>query len=203
MSSDKKIIFSTAYLPPVSYFSQFTKYRCIYIDSYENYIKQTYRNRCIICTANGKLSLSIPVIKTTGNHTKLKDIEIDYSQTWQKIHWRAIESAYSNSPFFLYYRDDFESFYKLKTKYLLDLNQAILSVLCNRLGIQCEINLSEKYFEPSAQIVDLRNSFSPKDPNDLSPLEYRQVFAEKHGFMQDLSIIDLLFNEGKYASDYL
>lgn len=197
------IVFSTAYLPPVSYFRELTKYQCIYIDRFENYIKQTYRNRCCIFSANGKLTLSIPVKKVTGNHTLVKDIEIDYSEPWQRLHWRAIESAYSNSPFFLYYRNDFEPCYQKKIKFLLDLNQVLLSVLCRHLGIGTEIIHSEKYFDIQSEITDHRDSFSPKKPVNTPLTEYKQVFDEKFGFIKDLSIIDLLFNEGKFSRENL
>lgn len=203
MNKEPYIVFSTAYLPPISYFNQFITYRSIYIDKFENYIKQTYRNRCCIYSANGKLALSIPVKKIFGNHTQIKDIEIDYGEQWQRLHWRAIESAYSNSPFFLYYRDDFELFYLKKTKFLIELNNEILQIVCKHAGIKTEIHFSEKYFETSPDIIDMRNSFSPKKQSELCQKKYRQVFEEKHGFVNDLSIIDLLFNEGKYSKDFL
>lgn len=147
--------------------------------------------------------MSIPVRKVDGNHTKVKDIEINYSEPWQRLHWRAIESAYSNSPFFLYYRDDFEPFYLKKTKYLIDLNHELLILVCKLAGIKTEIIFSEKYFESSQDIIDLRNLFSPKRLGELSQKKYKQVFEEKQGFISDLSIIDLLFNEGKFTLDYL
>lgn len=175
----------------------------IHIDIFENYLKQTYRNRCSIYSANGKLSLSIPVKKVTGNHTVVKDIEIDYHEPWQKIHWRAIESAYSNSPFFLFYRDDFEPFFLKTTKFLIDLNYELLHVICKHAGISTQILYSEKYYDNNSVITDLRNSFSPKKLVEKNHLKYHQVFEEKHGFIDDLSIIDLLFNEGKYCMEFL
>ncbi|MFH0864727.1 MAG: WbqC family protein [Bacteroidota bacterium] len=202
-TSIPNIVFSTAYLPPISYFQQLTTYRCIYIDRFENYIKQTYRNRCCIYSANGKLVLSVPVKKVDGNHTKVKDIEIDYREPWQRLHWRAIESAYSNSPFFLYYRDDFEPFYLKKTKYLADLNNELLQIICKHAGIKAEIYFSEKYFEPSPEIIDLRNSFPSKKKDALIQNKYKQVFDEKSGFISNLSIIDLLFNEGKFSKEFI
>ncbi|HNW97868.1 MAG TPA: WbqC family protein [Bacteroidales bacterium] len=203
MNNNSYNIFSTAYLPPISVISKINIYKCIYIDIYENYVKQTFRNRCHILSANGKLSLSIPVKKVNGNHTLTKDIEIDNSQPWQKIHWRAIESAYSNSPFFLYYRDAFEPFYLMETKYLIDFNNELLNLILKLTGIKTEILFSEKYFQPSINIIDLRNSISPKKENNISSKKYNQVFSEKFDFINDLSIIDLLFNEGKFCKEYL
>jgi hypothetical protein len=197
------VVFSTAYLPPVEYFSYLNKYKSINIDVFEYYIKQTYRNRCCIYTTNGKLALSIPVKKVDGNHTRVKDIEIDYSQPWQKLHWRAIESAYNSSPFFLYYRDGLEPFYQHKYRFLIDLNNNMLAILCNVAGIKTEILYSARYVEPKPLLTDMRNAFSPKKQSSLVYKEYKQVFDEKHGFMPNLSIIDLLFNEGKFSRELL
>jgi hypothetical protein len=203
-NSNMPVICSTAYFPPVEYFYELNKYRIIYIDSYENYIKQTYRNRCEIFGANGKLSLSIPVIKTTGNHTLVKDLEIDNDQPWQNIHWHSIESAYNSSPFFLYYRDQIEVFFQKKYKFLLDLNTEIIQYLLKQCKISCEIKFTVDYIKPSNEIIDYRNEFTPKksEPNYSFP-GYTQVFSEKHGFIKNLSILDLLFNEGKFTADYL
>jgi hypothetical protein len=199
------VIFHTSYLPPISYFHQLVKYRIIYIDIFENYIKQTYRNRCYLYGANGKLSLNIPVIKTTGNHTKVRDLEIDYSQPWQRMHWRSIESAYNTSPFFLYYKDAFEPFYRKQTKFLIDFNSSILTMIAKLCKIQCEIKFTEKYAEPANTIIDLRNTFSSKikSGQQLEFPHYTQVFESKYGFIPGLSILDLLFNEGKYCKEYL
>lgn len=199
------IIFSTAYLPPIEYFYQLTKYRVIYIDIFENYVKQTYRNRCYIYTANGKLCMSIPVIKTTGNHTKVKDVKIDYKQSWHRLHWRSIESAYNSSPFFLYFRDYLEPFYEKKYKFLIDLNTELLHVLIKLSGIISDVKFTENYIKPNEKINDFRNCISPKSkqPTVSSFSQYIQVFGDKHGFIPNLSIIDLLFNEGKTCNEYL
>jgi hypothetical protein len=200
---DTAMVFSTAYLPPVEYFHHLNKYQTIQLEIFENYIKQTYRNRCCIYSANGKLTLSVPVKKIDGNYTKVKDIEIDYSQPWQKLHWRAIESAYNSSPFFLYYRDDLEPYYKKKFKFLIELNTEMLVMLCNQIKIKTDILFSEKYVESSSNIIDLRNSFSPKKQSGMTQKKYKQVFDDKFGFIPNLSIIDLLFNEGKFSSELL
>ncbi len=198
-------LFSTAYLPTVEYFYHLNKYQIIYIDIFENYIKQTYRNRCYINAANGKLLLSIPVIKTSGNHTKVKDIEIDHSQPWQKIHWRSIESAYNSSPFFLYFRDEIEPFYIKKYKFLIDLNTELLHTLLKLCEISTEIKFTETYIESNKVFPDFRHSISPKNNNCTisSFLKYTQVFSNKYDFIPNLSILDLLFNEGKMTVEYL
>jgi hypothetical protein len=198
------IVLSTAYFPPVEYFSKLNTYSTIYIDIFENYIKQSYRNRCIIYGANGKLPLTVPVIKTNGNHTLVKDIVIDNKQSWQQIHSRSIESAYNSSPFYLYYRDDIEPFFEKRYKFLIDLNHEILQLMLKLTKISCELRYTEKYFETGHEIMDLRNNLSPKVSigSSLFP-EYTQVFGSKHGFIPGLSMIDLLFNEGRFSKDYL
>jgi hypothetical protein len=196
-------VLSTAYLPPIEYFSFLNKNKSVQIDFFENYIKQTYRNRCCIYAANGKLTLSIPVKKVDGNHTRVKDIEIDHNQPWQKLHWRAIESSYNSSPFFLYYRDELEPFYQKQYKFLIDINRELLALLCTLIGIKTEINYSKEYIEPTSAIIDMRNAFSPKKPGSLVHKDYKQVFDDKNGFIPDLSIIDLLFNEGKFSRELL
>ncbi len=155
--------------------------------------------------ANGRLSLSIPIIKTFGNHTKVKDVKIDYSQPWQRLHWRSIESAYNSSPFFLYFRDAIEPFYERKFNFLFDLNNEMLQVLLRHCGIATEIKFAESYIEKKEELTDLRNTITPKRKSKsfIDFPKYNQVFGDKFGYMPNLSIIDLLFNEGKYSKEYL
>ncbi|OQX75308.1 MAG: hypothetical protein B6D61_10600 [Bacteroidetes bacterium 4484_249] len=205
MKETPAILLSTSYLGPIECFTQLIRYENFYIETYENYIKQTYRNRCIIYGSNGRMALTIPVIKVNGNHTKTKDILISYRQDWQKNHWRSIVSAYNHSPFFLFYKDELEPFYYKKTKYLLDFNHQLLEAVINLLGLKIQIFYTEKYIEKkNKQFRDLRNRFTPKKENaTLSFPHYTQVFEENHGFISNLSIIDLLFNAGTDSQEYL
>lgn len=203
----KPLLLPTAYLPPVSWMAVALKYQNISIELHETYPKQTFRNRCNIATANGILSLSIPVIKANGNHTQTCEILIDNSKNWQQLHWRSIITAYNKSPYFLYYRDMIEPLYHKKHKNLVTLNQDFIITLFSTLNIRTikTHNTEEFIFEPD--YLNLRNSFNPKKQpfqNVTEPLpRYMQVFEEIHGFIPDLSIIDLLFNLGPDASAYL
>lgn len=207
--SPESILFSTAYLPPVEYFIAILQAKKTYLEMQEYYIRQSYRNRCMIPTAGGIHALSIPVTKLLPNHCPIKDIKIDYSENWQRAHWKTIETAYNNSPFFLYYRDYLEVFYTREIKFLLDYNSQMLEVLGSLLNMQIRMIPTESYVkETSAECGDLRYVIHPK--KKLSPdypfrniIAYRQVFIEKTGFIPNLSIIDLLFNEGNLSADYL
>ncbi len=200
------IILSTAYLAPIQYYSKLLKYDKVFIEMHENFIKQTYRNRCKIYGANGELSLSIPVKKTT-NKVQIKDLMIDYDTNWQKLHWKSIESAYRSSPYFEYYADDLKPFYEKKYKFLFDFNSKIQQVMLEHLDVIVNIKKTESYIKiPNKTQVDFRNRINPKkqDPDpDFNSISYTQVFHEKHGFIPNLSIIDLLFNEGPNTVELL
>ncbi len=201
-----KILLSTAYLAPIQYYSKILKYDQVYIEAHENFIKQTYRNRCNIYGANGMLSLSIPV-KNDAHKIVIKDLLIDYSTNWRKLHWKSIESAYNSSPFFEYYVDDFIPFYQKKYKYLLDFNLEIQEMIIGNIEIETNINYTKEYqFANDLLIDDFREKIHPKKnitDKDFKIQKYNQVFINKHGFIPNLSIIDLLFNEGTNAVEIL
>lgn len=196
-------ILSTAYLPPISYFLVIQRSEKIIIERSEGFIKQTFRNRCYIYSANGKQALVIPVNKR--NDTKINDVRIDYSSGWNKIHWRSIESAYNKSPFFIYYSDYFLPFYERKFNFLIDFNDELTQLILKLLKISMSISYTDS-FQRSFSDYDFRYMLSPKKEYSSLKMylkEYPQVFAEKHNFMEDLSIIDLLFNRGNLSLDYL
>ena len=205
MQQESKILMSTAYIPTIEYMAIMMKYGKIIIEKDETYPKQTYRNRCKILSANGILDLSIPVNKTHGNNTKTKDITIINSSKWFTNHWRAITSAYSGSPFFLYYKDDLEGFFMGKYDNLLEFNTEFTKELLKLIRIDCEIEYSESFSTPEPESpIDVRYSITPKiEVNPKYFTEYIQVFSNKFHFSPNLCIIDLLFNLGPETKDYL
>lgn len=202
-----KTLLSTAYLPPIGWFKIMLSEEEVIIEQHENYIKQSYRNRCHILAANGLMSLSIPIVKASGKKIKIKDVKIDYVTDWQKQHLKSIESAYRNSPFYEYLIDDLIPFYEKKHKFLFSFNFQIISTLLEMLEIKKEIKLSTNFVEPKENNYDYRNQIKPKkqsvEISQLAHKKYYQVFNDKHPFQPDLSIIDLLFNLGSESYGYL
>lgn len=193
---------STAYLPPVAYMAACVKCRDIVIETRETFPKQTYRNRCCIAGPNGRQILVIPVIRPRRNHTPVKDIRTDPGQSWQKIHWRSIETAYNKSPFFLYYRDDLLPFFRTPWKFLLDLNTAILESLFRMMRLDSVIAFTGTYESRPNVGQDLRVLLTSKHQRIACP-PYTQVFSMRLGFLPNLSIIDLLCNLGPDSVGYL
>ncbi|MCX6281730.1 MAG: WbqC family protein [Bacteroidetes bacterium] len=200
--ADEKIIVSTAYFPPIGYISALVKAEEVVIDLDETYPKQTCRNHTNICGPNGRQTLSIPVNKPGGNHTKSRDIRISYALPWRKTHLRSLEAAYSNSPFFLYYQDYFRPVFEKKYDFLADINSEILEILYQVLRISGRISFAETYIRHPEGMRDLRNELTAKQAMAICK-PYTQTFSEKHGFIPNLSILDLIFNLGEEATEYL
>lgn len=193
-----KYCLSTAYLAPVEYYQILANAAEIWLERHEYYLKQSYRNRCIIATANGLMDLTIPVEKPEQGKVKIRDVRIAYHGNWQVGHWRAIESAYGSSPFFEYYADELVGFYEKKWVFLWDFNFEIQQKILELADLQPTIRLSDSYEAIlKDDIIDLRMEIHPKKKpyrQNLSP--YYQVFRHKYGFRQNLSILDLLLNMG-------
>lgn len=196
------IIVSTSYLPPCGYVSAILKASEFFIELYETYPKQTFRNHACIYGPNGKQILSIPVTKPGGNHTLTKDVLIANSQSWQRIHWRAIETAYSNSPYFLYYQDYFRPFYEKPFELLADFNAEILLTVFRLLQFDADCRFTGSYEKHPSSLADHRNDLTSKHASALCPV-YTQTFSERHGFIPNLSVLDLIFNLGPEAKEYL
>jgi len=198
-------LFPTAYMPPVIYFALLLKCDAVAIETQETFPKQTWRNRATILSSQGTLDLSIPVIKPHGNKTITADIQIDTAQKWQNNHWRAIEAAYNKSPYFLYYKDALQSLIYSDEKLLLDYNNAFLRFFLACFKIEKTIVLTEQY-TPIPENEDLRQLLTPKKPlmlrHERFPVYY-QVFSDRLPFFPNLSVLDLVVNEGPDGLSYL
>lgn len=215
------MLFSTAYFPPVEYFAKiaegFTlspdevKPSVIYIEACEHYQKQSYRNRCRFYAGDGVQNLTFPIVHEGGTYSlPITGIRIDWSTPWMTQTQRAIASAYESSAFFDYYKDDLFTILDSHPETLFEMNMRLLRFFLEKTGIKADIRLTEEFTAPGDGIYgeDLREIIHPKRPNtileDLSLMKpYFQVFASKHGFISNLSIMDLLFNEGPDSILYL
>ena len=219
-------LFTTAYFPPVSYFAAIAEDMAglsrkrgddgslelspsvVYIEACENFQKQSYRNRCRFYAADGVQTLSFPILHDGGTHKQpVADIRIDYSKPWVLQHKRAIVSAYGMSAYFDYYKDELFAILDSQQEKLLDLNLALLRFFIEKIGLKVDLRLTEDYVKET-DCEDLREVIHPKKDNDVLRrlgLEkpYFQVFAQKYGFKSDLSVMDLLFNEGPDSILYL
>lgn len=188
---------STAYLGPVQQYVKMAQYDAVYIEREENYIKQTYRNRCVLAAANGPLTLSVPIVKPDDLKYPTKEIRISDHGNWRHLHWNALVSAYNMSPFFEYYADDFAPFYERRFTFLIDFNEALRQLICELIDLQPQVYYTDSY-QPTVS-HDFRESIRPRRPEpdaSFRPVPYYQVFQEKFGFLPNLSIVDLLFNMG-------
>ena len=204
-----KPLLSTAYWPNLHYFYYILNYSAITFERFENYQKQSYRNRTQILTANGKLDLSIPIQKLNTKQV-IKDVEISYAEKWQINHWRAITSAYKNSPYFDFFEEELIYFYKPNFQFLMDYNLEQLKLILKLLKLKKEFVFTSKYEKQPLNYYDLRNTIHPKveftnDKNVTTSLtvNYYQTFGDKFQFIPNLSILDLLFNKGLDTVDYL
>ncbi len=195
-------IFPTAYLPSIEYISLFFKTENPRIENFETYCKQSCRTRCDVMTANGIQTLTVPVIKVNGNHTLTKDVEISYRESWQQVHLRCLESAYRKSAYFDYYFPYFEKVYKNKFSTLIELNDYCLKVILKLIKVKKDYSYTED-FEKIIDGNDYRIYLSKNEVNKKEMKPYYQVFADRHGFISNLSVVDLLFNEGPSAINYL
>lgn len=201
MDCNSSALLSTAYFGNIRYFSKFIKYDNIYLEGQENFVKQTYRNRCVIMAANGPISLIIPVEKGRQIKVPIRDLKIAYHENWQLNHLRTIFSAYHSSPFFEFYIDDIEPFYGKKYKYLFDFNLETINKTLEILQIKANISFTDSFESVPEDFDNLRNKISPKKhliehDSSFRAENYTQVFSEKFEFVPELCILDLVFNCG-------
>lgn len=233
------VLLTSAYLAPVQYYTKIYAADCVVEERHDHYVKQTYRNRCVIAGPDGPLPLTVPVESRPSPHTPTCDVRISDHGNWRHLHWQALTSAYEGSPYFEYYADDFRPFYERRFDFLVDFNDGLRRTVCALLGLETPVIPTEAYLDASAgtgrltemtsrliensgrltefagrltggaatasgfAVTDLRESIRPKQPYRTDPafsaVPYYQVFAQRQGFLPNLSIVDLLFNMGPEA----
>ena len=222
-------LLQTTYFGPVQWYQKLKRYDHCVIEQYDSYQKQTYRNRCVIATANGLQALTVPVDHSplTIDHVQCKDLRISDHNQWRRVHWNALQSAYSESPFFEYYADDIRPFFEQKYEFLIDFNEAIRQKMCELLDIDTSVSYSSGFrvhgsgfrvqdsgfrvhgsgfrvqgsgFRDFREVIHAKH---PQDDPDFQPRSYWQVFQHRYGFQPNLSILDLLFCMGPEAVFYL
>ena len=209
-------LLQTTYFGPIQWYQKLYRYDHCLIEQYDSFQKQTYRNRCVIATANGTQALTVPIENEKGEMRNekclLRDVRISDHNQWRRVHWNALQSAYSESPFFEYYADDLHPFFEEKYEFLIDFNEAIRQKICELIDIHPHVAYTSEYishsltFSPSHPLTDFRDVISAKHPQPdaaFTPKTYWQVFQHKHGFLPNLSILDLLFNMGPESIFYL
>jgi hypothetical protein len=214
------ILLPLSYLGPLQLYCRFYDSRKVVVELNDTYQKQSYRNRCLIYGANGRLSLNIPVKHEKGKKLKYRDIQIDYATDWRRLHWKGIVSAYNSSPYFEYYKDIFEPYYKKQFNFLTELNIQLHTEVLKILKLPIKPEFTEQFYpvetavsevgiakDYSGDVLDLRALIHPKidfvDDTGFRNIEYTQVFTEVHGFIPNLSILDLIFNMGPEAGQVL
>ena len=205
-----KALLSTTYFGPVQWYQKLYRHEEVEIEQWESFQKQTYRNRCLIATTQGIQALMVPVERREGvrregeKENTIRDIRISDHGNWRHLHWNALVSAYGESPFFEYYQDDIRPFFENRWNYLLDFNEAIREKMCELLDIQPKVVPTPCPSQGGG--YDFRSVIRPKHPiedPDFKPKPYYQVYQQKHGFLPNLSVLDLLFNMGPEGIFYL
>lgn len=197
-----KSLLLPTYFPSVSHFAVMAQSENIIFEMEDNFQKQTNRNRTYIYSPNGIQLLNIPVKHSKEAHQKTRDVLIENEFDWQKQHFKSLEAAYRSSPFFEFFEDDIRPIFEKEHTFLMDLNLEVLDIVTKCLRMKLEFSKTTEYFHEVENVQDFRYlANGKKDPNSFE--KYPQVFDDKHGFINNLSVLDLLFNEGKFAMDYL
>lgn len=205
-TDNRPALLSSTYFGPVQWYQKLNRRKCV-VERHDNFVKQTYRNRCIIATANGTQALTVPVERSGDAKCPMCDVRVSDHGNWRHLHWNALVSAYGDTPFFEYYADDVRPFFERRWRFLLDMNTDIMHTMCQLLDIRPDVAFTDGFADAYAMgCDDMRDAIRPKHPlpdPSFEPRPYYQVRAAKFGFMPNLSILDLLFNEGPEAVLFL
>jgi len=197
------ILLHPTYFPNMAHFAAMINAEEVVFEMDDNFVKQTYRNRAYIYGANGKLALNIPVMHSQKKRQKYRDVKIFNEEKWQSLHWKSMLSAYRTSPFFEYYEDDLRPLFEIKADYILDFNLKCFEVICDCLQLELNTSKTETFQKTVENKKDFRYLVNAKKEHPQQFETYTQVFSNKHGFISNLSVLDLLFNEGPNALNYL
>ncbi len=201
---EKGAVFPLFYLPSIEYFSKILKHKDnLILENAENFQKQSYRNRATIHSPNGPLDLIVPLIRGSKNHTPVKDVRISYDFNWQRLHWMSLETSYRSSAYFEYYEDDLHVFYQKKWDFLFDYNEDLFRLFNRLLKINITYSYTNSFEKIYTELNDYRESIHPKQLSQIGFQPYFQVFEERNGFLPNLSIVDLIFNQGPQSIQYL
>lgn len=202
-AGEKVLLIESQYFPPIDAYKTLVKHDILQIEKYEHYQKLSYRNRCYVAGPNGRMILSVPLARGKNQRTVMKDVRISNEEKWQGQHWKTLVSAYRRSPWFEYYEADLQELFEKPFEFLLDWNLACFEWVNSKLGIKMPVIFTESYQKEVSGVTDARESILPGAAAREAEPEYTQVFQERTGFIPGLSILDLLFCEGKQAMEVL
>lgn len=206
-TNNRTLLIESQYFPSISFYKTLINHDILLIERYEHYQKVSFRNRCYIAGPNGSILLSVPLARGKNQRTVMKDVRISHDEKWQALHWKTLVSAYRRSPWFEYYEDELGRLFTREVSYLLDWNLMCLEWANKVIGISSPITFTDEYhknYEAGTGITDARDTILPSPkPVDEETVRYTQVFQERVGFLPDMSILDLIFCEGKRSIDLL
>ena len=201
---EKGAVFPLFYLPNVEFFKNLSQYKdlTVLIEKEEHYPKQTFRNRTQIVGPNGRLDLTVPIQKRINERRKYKDVKISYDDNWQRIHWLSLETSYRSSAYFEFYEDAFAPFYQKKYDFLFDYNMELFSTILKLIKLPIAFQMTASYETVYEDLTDFRSIIVPNKSSDYQNKTYFQVFEDRNGKLNNMSIVDLLFNQGPQAAKF-
>ena len=201
---EKGAVFPLFYLPNIGFFKNLSVYKdlTVLLEKDEHYPKQTFRNRTQIAGPNGRLDLTVPIQKRINERRKYKDVKISYDDNWQRIHWLSLETSYRSSAYFEFYEDAFAPFYQKKYEFLFDYNMELFTTILKLIKLPSTFILTDSYEPNYADFTDFRSKIAPNKASEYQNKSYFQVFEDRNGKLNNISIVDLLFNQGPQAAKF-